>query len=256
MANHITWKTKDPPASQKKTNSILHSHSKSKMSNSALFRFYCEANPYASSTSSSSITASEVYDDSATTSTSTQSSSGTKENIVCQVTIRDKTVTPDVDDTPNPSCNSTGQLMELLFDIYCLLNGFLRSLLDSNSTIRGKCALKETCDDLAILDILQRIVDREILVDEKCRKYPALIPMLTAINRKFQSAEGLFSEVVDETRNSDLVDSLVESVQNIHNYFACMQVMNGTEKEVESDLQEILCYLDHPLQSDKTSGKK
>lgn len=206
------------------------------MSNSALFRFYCEANPNSDSSSTISETE-EAYDDSATATTTSSSSSvaTTTANIPCQ--LRDQTV--------EPICSSSkSQLMELLFDIYCLLNGFFRSLLDSNSTIRGKCPVKESCDEMAILDILQRIVDREILVDEKCRKYPALIPMLTAINRKFQQAEGLFTEVVEETRSNELMDSIVESVQNIGNYFECMQLMNSTEKEVESDLQEILCYMD------------
>lgn len=206
------------------------------MSNSALFRFYCVANPNSDSSSTISETE-EAYDDSATATTTSSSSSvaTTTANIPCQ--LRDQTV--------EPICGSSkSQLMELLFDIYCLLNGFFRSLLDSNSTIRGKCPVKESCDEMAILDILQRIVDREILVDEKCRKYPALIPMLTAINRKFQQAEGLFTEVVEETRSNELMDSIVESVQNIGNYFECMQLMNSTEKEVESDLQEILCYMD------------
>lgn len=208
------------------------------MSNSALFRFYCEANPN-SDTSSTISETEEAYDDSATATTTSSSSSvaTTTANIPCQ--LRDQTVEPICG-----SSSSKSQLMELLFDIYCLLNGFFRSLLDSNSTIRGKCPVKESCDEMAILDILQRIVDREILVDEKCRKYPALIPMLTAINRKFQQAEGLFTEVVEETRSNELMDSIVESVQNIGNYFECMQLMNSTEKEVESDLQEILCYMD------------
>lgn len=208
------------------------------MSNSALFRFYCEANPNSDSSSTISETE-EAYDDSATATTTSSSSSvaTTTANIPCQ--LRDQTVEPICG-----SSSSKSQLMELLFDIYCLLNGFFRSLLDSNSTIRGKCPVKESCDEMAILDILQRIVDREILVDEKCRKYPALIPMLTAINRKFQQAEGLFTEVVEETRSNELMDSIVESVQNIGNYFECMQLMNSTEKEVESDLQEILCYMD------------
>lgn len=137
--------------------------------------------------------------------------------------------------------------MELLFDIYCLLNGFFRSLLDSNNKIRGKCPLKDKCDEMTILEILQRIVDREILVDEKCKKYPALIPMLAAINRKFQQAEGLFSQAVDEAKDDELLETIIESVENIQNYFQCMQVMNNMEREVESDLQEILCYLDYPL---------
>lgn len=212
------------------------------MSNSALFRFYCETNTTCTTDSSSSSSETEAYDDSATTTTSTEP------NILCEVTVSNEKAIA----TSGPS--SRTQLMELLFDIYCLLNGFFRSLLDSNSTIRGKCSLRDSCSEMTILDILQRIVDREILVDEKCRKYPALIPMLTAINRKFQFAEGLFSEAVEETKDNELMDTIVESVANIQNYFECMQVMNSTEKEVESDLQEILCYLDYPLMDKKATA--
>lgn len=129
-------------------------------------------------------------------------------------------------------------------------------MLDSNNIIRGKCPLKDTESDMTILEILQRIVDREILVDEKCRKYPALIPMLTAINRKFQNAEGLFTEAVEETQGVEVIETIVESMENIQNYFQCMQVMNSTEREVESDLQEILCYLDYPLMTDKPTAKE
>lgn len=223
------------------------------MSNSAsLFRFYCETNPTSSSSSS---TSSSAYDDSATATsctvtTSTESSTATEPNILCQVTLSK--------DKEERSCKQAGssvtsrsQLMELLFDIYCLLNGFFRSLLDSNNIIRGKCPLKDSENEITILEILQRIVDREILVDEKCKKYPALIPMLSAINRKFQNAEGLFSEAVEESKEGELMETIIESVENIQNYFQCMQVMNSTEREVEADLQEILCYLEYPLMTDK-----
>lgn len=216
------------------------------MSNSALFRFYCEATPVSttSSSSSTSDTETETYDDSAT-STSTAESTDTA-NLLCHVTVSDKS-----EDT-KPGASTKNQLMELLFDIYCLLNGFFRSLLDSNCpSIRVKCQKRDP--EMAILDILQRIVDREILVDEKCKKYPALIPMLTAINKKFQSAEGLFSDAVEESASGDLMSTIIESVENIQNYFECMKVANGTEKEVESDLQEIICYIDCPLNSEKKS---
>lgn len=217
------------------------------MSNSALFRYYCAANPTATDSASEASTSSldsEPYDDTATVTTTTEESNETDANIVCQVTVLE----------PKPCISSRSQLMELLFDIYCLLNGFFRSLLDSNSTIRGKCPIKDTCNEMAILDILQRIVDREIMVDEKCKKYPALIPMLTAINRKFQNAETLFSEAVEEAQGHEVVDALVESVENIQNYFECMKEMNSTEKEVESDLQEILCYLDYPLMNNEAAN--
>lgn len=248
---------------------ILHPP-KSAMSHSALYRFYCETNPETTSSSSSSDSTSTssssftAYDDtptssnSATTSDSLDTLAG---NIMCHVMVQDvpkqqqqqqqgRTAVPQRT-KKIPSARS--QLMELLFDTYCLLNGFFRSLLDSNCpAIQGKCKRKDACDETAILDILQRIVDREVLVDEKCRKYPALIPMLSAINRKFQQAEGLFTNIVEESANQELMGSIIDSVQNMQNYFECMKVTNGTEKEVEADLKEILCYIDYPLSSEAT----
>lgn len=216
----------------------------------ALFRYFCEGKPLDTSSEDEEDTT-EEYDDTATASTSDSSTSASDDcqrSIICEMTA-------EKSPTQGPQCSQNtarSQLMALLFDIYCLLNGFFRSLLDSNCRIRVKCKGKEAADDMAILDILQRIVDREILVDEKCQKYPALIPMLTTINRKFQYAEELFSDAV-EANNSDLMETIVESVENIQDYFECLQVLNNTEKEVESDLQEILFYLDYPLQPGNTT---
>lgn len=211
-----------------------------------LFRYYCEANPEDDTTTTADT---EAYDDTdTTTTTETSATVDAEANVVSQVTLEENAMGRQAQRPDTSSDKSSrGQLMELLFDIYCLLNGFFRSLLESNSIIRGKCHLKEQCGEMAILDILQRIVDREILVDEKCRKYPALIPMLTAINRKFQCAEGLFSEAVEEAAESEVSVTVLEAVRNLQNYFECLQVMSGTEKEVECDLQEIIAYLDYPL---------
>lgn len=211
------------------------------MSKTALFRYFCEGTPQEDSSSSDEGDTTEEYDDSATATTSTSSTTNTEcpGTMICAM----KTAK-----SPRCAKNSPrSQLMALLFDIYCLLNGFFRSLLDSNCKIRVKCKGRDAANDMAILDILQRIVDREILVDEKCQKYPALIPMLTTINRKFQYAEELFSDAVEEN-NSDLMVNIVESVENIQDYFECLQLINNTEREIESDLAEILCYLDYPLQ--------
>lgn len=247
-----------------KPSTLFCIQSKSAMSH---FRYYCDTNPESTSSSSSSSTTTSTssftaYDDTPTSSNSVTTSDSLDTlagNIMCHVMVQD--VPKQQQPVKNPHTkqlpSARSQLMELLFDTYCLLNGFFRSLLDSNCpAIQGKCKKKkDASDETAILDILQRIVDREVLVDEKCRRYPALIPMLSAINRKFQQAEGLFTNIVEESANHDLLGAIIESVQNIQNYFDCLKITNGTEKEVEADLQEILCYIEHPLSSETTKKK-
>lgn len=156
--------------------------------------------------------------------------------------------------------NSQEQIMDVLFEIYCLLNTFFRWLLDSKQSLNcalGQEKVKDPCnEELSIVNIIQRIVDREILVDEKCAKFKEVVPLLTTINKYFHCAENLFcvsaedgdkaGSVNQNAINEDILQCILDCVENVEGYIECVACLNKVEQEVAADIGEIICYLETP----------